>query len=340
MKAIYLTKYGKSSDAFEIRECSKPEPGPNSVLIKVETFGLNFADVMARNGLYRAAPPLPCILGYEVVGVIERRGEGVEQFENGQKVVAFTRFGGYAEYAVTDYRAVAPLPEDYDICEAAALPTQYGTAYHCACDLANIRQGEHVLIHAAAGGVGIALTQLAKLKGCIVYGTVSSDEKMQLLEKQGVDYPINYSETDYAKAILKIRGNKKMDAIFNPIGGKFFKTDRKILGYGGRLIGFGASDRLGRRKNIFSKYKLLLDFGFIHPVGLLVSSTTVGGANMLKLADHKPEILRRCLENVTDLAIKGKIKPYVGGRFGPEELSKAHELLENRKSLGKLVIRW
>jgi NADPH:quinone reductase-like Zn-dependent oxidoreductase len=340
MKAVFLKRYGDPSIAFEIKECDIPIPGPNEVLINTECFGLNFADVMARRGLYRAAPPIPSILGYEVAGTIAGTGKDVTTFQEGQKVVGFTRFGGYAEYAKTDWRAVSVIPENVSLEEAVALPTQYGTAYYAAYDVANIKSGEHILIHAAAGGVGIALTQLAIRRNCVVYGTVSSEHKIETLKQQGVDYPINYIEDNYVEKILEKRGEEGLDVIFNPIGGKSFKQDRKLLASGGRLIGYGASDRLNRKNNRFATYKLLLDFGFIHPVSLLSSSIVVGGVNMLRIADNKPEILQRCLQQVVKLAGNDEIKPVIGGLYPAENIGDAHEILENRSSTGKIVLKW
>jgi NADPH2:quinone reductase len=269
-----------------------------------------------------------------------QEGSSVSSFQTGQKVVGFTRFGGYAEYAVTDWRTVSLIPENVSMEAAVALPTQYSTAYYCAYDVANIKEGEHVLIHAAAGGVGIAISQLAKRRKCILYGTVSSNRKFDILKEQGVDHPINYSEDNYAEMIMSLRGNAKLDVIFNPIGGKTFKQDRMLLASGGRLIGYGASDRLNRKKNKLATYKLLFDFGFLHPVGLLSTSTTIGGVNMLQIADHKPAILQRCLNEVVKLAGNEEIKPVVGGTFAAREISEAHTILENRTSIGKIVLKW
>ena len=340
MKAVILAKYGNSVEAFRIEERETPSPDPNEVLIKTEYFGLNFADIMARRGLYRAAPPIPCILGYEVAGIIEEVGAEVSSFQKGQKVVGFTRFGGYAEFVTTDWRAVSVIPDSVSMEEAIALPTQYSTAFYCAYDVANVKHGEHILIHAAAGGVGIAITQLAKRRGCVVYGTVSSEKKFNTLKQQGVDYPINYLKTDYTEEIRKLRRDKKLDVIFNPIGGKSFKQDRKLLASGGRLIGYGASERLNRKKNRLATFKLLYDFGFLHPVGLLTSSITVGGVNMLRIADNKPEILQRCLAEVVRLAGDEQINPVIGGIFPAGKIAEAHEMLENRSSIGKLVMKW
>lgn len=340
MKAIQLVKYGDSVEAFKIADVDKPAIGSSEVLINTKTFGLNFADVMARRGLYKAAPALPAVLGYEVVGEIAELGEDVKDFKIGQKVVAFTRFGGYAEYAKTDSSAIAVIPEEMDNGEATALSTQYCTAYYAAYDMANIQHGELVLIHAAAGGVGIALIQLAKKRACRVIGTAGSEEKLAFLKELGVDYTINYRDKDFSTEIPKLLGNDQPDVIFDPVGGKSFKKGRKLLNIGGRIVGYGASDQLNRKKSFLSGIKLMLNFGFLHPVSLMINSSGVLGVNMLKIADYKPEILQRTLKNVVDLAIKKEIKPFVGKEFDAYDIALAHDFFESRKSIGKIVLHW
>ncbi len=340
MKAIQLIKYGNAAEAFRISDSVIPDISPGEVLIRVESFGLNFADVMARRGLYRAAPPIPCVLGYEVVGRIERAGSEVVDLKEGQRVVAFTRFGAYAEYAKTDARAVAILPEEIGNGIGTALSTQYCTAYFAAYDMANVKKGEYVLVHAAAGGVGIAITQLAHRRGCIVIGTAGSEEKINFLKESGVEYAINYRKYDFAEEIPKLLGDKKADVIFDPVGGKSFKKDKSLLDYGGRIITYGASDQLNRRKGFISGIRLMMDFGFFHPVGLLMKSSGVIGVNMLKIADFKPEIMQRTLHNVVDLASKDEIRPHIGKEFDAVDIASAHEYFEMRKSIGKVVLHW
>ena len=321
-------------------ELEEPVISADEVLIKTETFGLNFADVMARRGLYKDAPPLPCVLGYEVVGRITAKGANVQDFQEGQKVVAFTRFGGYAEYAKTNANGATVIPDDMDNGVATALSTQYCTAYHAAYDMANIKEGEIILIHAAAGGVGIALLQLAKRKACKVIGTAGSEEKIQFLKNAGIDFAINYREVDFEVEIPKLLGKGKPDVIFDPIGGKSFKKSKNLLNYGGRIVTYGASDQLTRGKGMISGLKLLFGFGFMHPVSLLMKSTGVLGVNMLRIADHKPEVLRRALENVVGLASINEIKPFVGKEYKAEDIAEAHEFLESRKSIGKIALHW
>ncbi|MEO0405235.1 MAG: zinc-binding dehydrogenase, partial [Bacteroidota bacterium] len=261
MKAAVLVKHGKASTAFEIKEIEDVKANPDQVLVQTEAFGLNFADVMARNGLYREAPPLPSVIGYDFVGKVI---QAPEEFNHllGKRVAGLCRFGGYAELIATHPQAVAIVPEDMNAAEATALGTQYATAYHAACQITQFHDGDKVLIHAAAGGVGTALIQLAKWKGCEIFGTVGSDEKVEHIKSMGVDHAINYRKTDYASEIKKILGESRLDLTFNPIAGSTFKKDLKLIGSGGRLVLFGAAERSGM-KGMMPTYRFLYKMGLI-----------------------------------------------------------------------------
>lgn len=338
MKAAVLVKNTTSDKAFEIREIPAPEPKEGEVLIKVEGFGLNFADIMARQGNYQDCPPLPAVIGYDVVGIVEKIGAGVDNVTKGDRVTAMTRFGGYAEYAITDYRACAKIPNDYDLGKATALTTQYCTAYYCFEEMVNLYEGDAVLIHAAAGGVGTALVQLAKDKGCKIFGTASSPEKLAYLKEMGVDFPINYKEQDFVEAVKKEMGDQGLDAIFDAVGGEYVKKDLKILGSGGRLVLFGAATMTGA--NIFQKISAGLGFGFYHPAEFMMTSRAMIGVNMLRIADNRPMVLKRCLENVVKLVDEKVLDPTVGKVFSINELAEAHEYLETRQSMGKITVKW
>ncbi len=336
MKAALIVRNGSPDKAFEIRDVEHPKPQAHEICIEVEAFGLNYADVMARLGLYQDAPPLPAIVGYEVVGRIHELGTDVKDKEVGQRVVAMTRFGGYAEYAVTDARAVAIIPEDMDAGKATALATQYGTAYYAAEEMSRLHEGDHILIHAAAGGVGTALVQLARWRGCTIFGTAGSDEKLDYLKAQGVHYPINYRKQDFVREIEKVVGDRGLDVVFDSIGGNYIKKGLKLLGAGGRIIGYGAASMTG--KNLFGKIGVALGFGFHSPISLLTHSKSIIGVNMLRIADHRPLVIKRCLENVVRLTEEGILNPVVGGTFDFENIADAHALLESRKSMGKIVV--
>ena len=342
MKAIYLVKKGPAAKAFEIRETDIPSPSDMEVLIKVQAFGLNFADVLARLGLYPDAPKMPAILGYDVVGQIESLGKDVKDLKVGDRVTAMTRFGGYAEYAITDYRGVAKIPEDMDSCTAASLTTQGGTAYYMAEEMVNIYPGDRVLVHAAAGGVGSLLCQMCKHKGAFVYGTAGSKDKLSYLESIGVDKPIGYRESDFYSAISsfeKDSGSPGLDIVFDPIGGSSFKKGSKLLSSGGRMVLFGAAALTGAR-NIWQKLQVAKGFGLKSPISLLSSSKSVIGVNMLRIADNRPEVLNRVLKGTVKMATEKTIQPLNGGVYNYKDLDKAHSDLEQRKTMGKLIVEW
>ncbi len=346
MKAIFLNKFGSATDAFEIRETEKPIPKVNQVLIKVEAFGLNFADVLARKGLYPEVPDRPCILGYEVVGTIVGCGDEVPAGFEGKRVMALTRFGGYAQYVVTDYRAMAQIPVNYPAEQAVALGTQFTTAYMCFYETVRLHQGDKVLVHAGAGGVGLALCQMAMAEGCEVIATVGSAAKVDFLQRLGVPHIINYRDENYADRVRSIVKKGSIDVSFNSLAGKSAPTDMKLLGAGGRLVIYGAASRVGKSGGIFSSLGLLFKTGFVSPLALIMKSKSVIGVNLLKIGDSRPHILAECLYNVVQMALptkafpEGKIRPVVGGRYAVSELAQAHKALENRNTIGKLSVFW
>ncbi|HWB62788.1 MAG TPA: zinc-binding dehydrogenase [Chitinophagales bacterium] len=339
MKAIYIVKHGDADEAFELRETPKPVPKPGEVLVKVEGFGLNFADVMARKGMYRDAPPMPSLIGYDVCGRVERVGSSVKNVVEGDRVTAMTRFGGYAEYALTDSRAVAKIPEGLSLPEATALTTQYCTAYYCAAEMVNLYPGDRVLIHSAAGGVGTALMQYAKHRGCDIYATTGSDIKVALLKEMGANHVINTSKIEFDDYIDEQTKGDGVDVIFDAVGADFIKRGIKILASGGRIVCYGAA-QMSDSNNIFFQLGKAIQFGIYHPAQFMMNSKSLIGVNMLKIADNKPETLKRCLENVVRLVEEGVFKPQTGKVFKAVDIAEAHKYLESRKSTGKVACEW
>lgn len=337
MKGIFLIKKGNAQSAFELRDLKLRNPIEDEVLIAVEAFGLNYADVMARNGLYREAPQFPFVAGYEVVGLVEQ-APGNEDLI-GKRVVAFTRFGGYATHVITSKMAIAEIG-NADASEALALATQYVTAYYMTHYCNGVHEGDRVMIHAAAGGVGTALVQLCKIKGAYVFGNAGSHDKLNLIAQNGVDIPINYREQDYEVEIRHQLKDERLDATFNPIAGSTFKKDMSLLGSGGRLFLYGGSERSGKKWGIFSTLNFVRKMGRIIPIGLMMRSKSIIGVNMLKIADNKPYVIHTCLNAVVELWKNKKIQPLVKYQFNATQISEAHELLENRNSVGKIVVFW
>jgi NADPH:quinone reductase-like Zn-dependent oxidoreductase len=338
MKAVYLITKGAAARAFEVREIPVPVPQAGQILIKVEAFGLNFADVMARRGMYKEAPPLPCVLGYDVAGIVTAAGPSVTNVRVGDRVAAMTRFGGYAEFAVTDSRAAAIIPPDLDAGMATALATQYCTAYFSAAEMVNLHPGDKVLVQSGAGGVGTALIQFAKYRQCEIFATAGSEEKLQHLSASGVQHPINYTTHDFEKEIKKLTKGQGVDVIFDAVGGKSVKKGFRSLASGGRIICYGAADM--NNKSLPGKIKAALDFGIYHPVMFMTASKSMIGVNMLRIADDHPERLQHCLEAVVKLRTEGVFTLSRGKTFEVSEIAEAHDYLEKRKSMGKVAVRW
>jgi NADPH:quinone reductase-like Zn-dependent oxidoreductase len=340
MKAIFLTKQGNAHHAFETRETEKPKLTlPDDILVKVEAFGLNYADVMARNGLYKEAPEMPSVLGYEVVGIVEEVGTDCDPSLLGKRVVCFTRFGGYAEFAISKNFGCVVI-DDMKAGIALSIATQYVTAYYMTHIATNLFEGDKVMIHAGAGGVGTALIQLCKLKGCTVFANAGSPEKLEYIKNQGADYAINYRNEDYEVEINNVLKDERLDCTFNPIAGSTFKKDFALIGSGGKVILFGGSELSGKKWGVLSSLNFVRKMGLMLPIGLMMRSKSVIGVNMLKIGDNKPKLLNRCLTEVTQLIKEGKLNPHVGGEFSADAIADAHEFLENRQSIGKIIVKW
>jgi NADPH:quinone reductase-like Zn-dependent oxidoreductase len=337
MFAIHLTKYGDSADAFQFKEIDIPVPKENEVLIKVKYSGLNFADVIARRGMYPDAPKNPAVLGYDVSGEIVGTGRNVTNFTIGQQVVAMTRFGGYAEFVTTHQSGVAVVPNNYDLAAATVLATQACTAYYCAEDCVSLHKDDRVLIQAAAGGVGSILVQIAKKRGCIIYGTASTN-KQDFIKELGVNFAIDYTKEDFYQHIKN--SGQQIDVVFDSIGGSVFNKSMKLLAPGGKMVCFGAAEQLESRKNKLKLISMLWGFGIFSPISLLMQSKSVITVNMLRIADFRQNVFNEILQAVVEMAENGIISPHVGKIFPAKDIAAAHDYLESRKSIGKVVIAW
>ena len=338
MKAIYITKFGTTAEAFEFRDIEIPPPGDHEVCIKVSASGLNFADIMMRKGLYADSPEPPFIPGYDVEGTVHAVGAKVSDFKPGDRVFAMTPFGGYAEYVKTSARGVAKLPSGAEPGTGTALATQYSTAYYAAEIAQTLTAGEIVLVHAAAGGVGTALVQLCKRRGCTVIGLASTEKKIKYLESLGVDFPIRHTKVDFAREVENHYGRRKISAYFDNLGGKSIRKGKSLLMPGGRIISFGAASLTSN--SIFDKLRLLLGFGWFSPISYLQKSQSFIGVNMLRLAMYKPELLGQVLKEVGACYERGEIRPTIGKIFPANHVGEAHKFMESRQSIGKNVIVW
>src|SRR5256884_3677617 len=217
MRSVWITRTGPP-EALEVRDGAEPTPGPGQALVRVRAIGVNFADVMARLGLYPDAPPRPCVVGYEVAGTVERLGPGVDgDLSVGRRVVALTRFGGYAEAIAVPTRQVFPMPERMSFEEAAAIPVNYLTAVLMLRHFGNVQAGDRVMVHAAAGGVGMAAIQLCRIAGAEVIGTASA-AKHAVLREAGVTHAIDYRTRDFEQEVKPLTGRRGGDLLLDATG--------------------------------------------------------------------------------------------------------------------------
>jgi NADPH:quinone reductase-like Zn-dependent oxidoreductase len=326
-------------EVLEIQERPEPDAGPGQIRIRVKAAGINFADLMARQGLYPDAPKLPAVMGYEFAGDVESLGDGAEGFEPGQRVMGGCRFGGYSEVVATDAGNLVALPDDWSYEEGAALPVNYSTAFAGLVRYGNLQPGERVLIHAAAGGVGIAATQIAKLKGAgEIYGT-ASPSKHDAIRAQGVDHPIDYTSKDFAKEVRRISGGKApLDLIMDAVGGSSFRKGYGLLRAGGRLVGYGASSVTpGEKRDIKAIARMLATTPIFHPMQMMPASKAFIGLNMLTLWDEFGS-LDDYIKPLREWVDNGDIRPVVSEAFPLAEGAAAHRYMQERRNVGKVVL--
>ncbi len=337
VRALVITEHGPP-DVMRVQERPDPQPGPGEVRVRVRAAGVNFADLLARVGLYPDAPKPPCVVGYEIAGDVDAMGEGVEGIELGQRVMGGSRFGGYAQLAVAGADALVPMPDRWSYAEGAALPVAYATAYAGLIRHGGLRAGERVLIQAAAGGVGIAATHIAKLVGAEVYGT-ASPSKHEAISGFGVDHPIDYRTHDVVDEVRRVSGEKQpLDLAFDAIGGRSFKQCFSLLRAGGRLVCFGASEmQAGERRSPLRAMRVLAQMPRFNPVKLMSESKSVIGLNMLTLWDAKGS-LAEFVEPLREWVEQDRIRPVVAREFRLDDGAEAHRYVHERKNIGKVVL--
>src|SRR4051795_50404 len=315
MRALVIPETGPP-EVLRVEDRPEPSAGPGEVRVRVKAAGINFADLMARQGLYPDAPKLPAVVGYEFAGDVESVGEGTSEVRPGQRVLGGCRFGGYSELVATSADNVVPLPEDWSYEEGAAFPVNYMTAYAGLVRYGTLYPGERVLIHAAAGGVGIAATQIAKLKQAgEIYGTASPG-KHDAIRGFGVDHPIDYTSVDFAKEVRRIGARKDpIDVVMDAIGGSSFRKSYGLLRAGGRLVAYGASSVTpGEKRDLKAVAKMVATTPIFHPMQMMPASKAVIGLNMLTLWDEFGSI-DALIQPLREWIDAGQIRPVVAEAF-------------------------
>ena len=334
MRAVVITKHG-GPGVLHVQERPDPEIGEGQVRIAVAASGINFADVMARMGLYQDAPKTPCVVGYEVAGTILELGAGVAEshpsLAHGQRVLAGTQFGGYASQVVVPAADVVPLPDRLTFEQGAAIPVNYGTAWAALIGYGNLQPGERVLVHSAGGGVGIAATQIAKRSGAEVCGTASPGKHERITEL-GCDRAIDYTRPGWE------RGIGSFDVILDAVGGKSFRTSYSLLRPGGRLVAFGASAVVsGQRRNLLTALRTVARMPRFNMIKQMSESKAVIGLNMLTLwKDHGS--LEPWIGPLAGMLEDGTVEPVVAGAFSFEEAGAAQTMISERRNVGKVVL--
>jgi NADPH:quinone reductase-like Zn-dependent oxidoreductase len=330
MRAVEIAKHG-GPEVLRVIERPDPPLGAGEVRIEVAAAGINFADVMARMGIYPDAPKVPCVVGYEVAGTVLEVGEGVEDPGPGQRVLAGTKFGGYASQVVVPAADVVALPERLTFEQGAAIPVNYTTAWAGLVGYGNLQPGERVLIHSAGGGVGIAATQIAKRCGAEVYGTASPG-KHERISELGVDHPLDYTRAGWE------RGLPQFDLIMDAIGGKSLRRSYSMVRAGGRVVAFGLSAAVsGERRNLVSGLGAVLRMPRFSLIKQISESKAVIGLNMLSLWKDRGT-LTPWIEPLGELLADGTIQPVVAGAFPFEQAGDAHRMITERRNVGKVVL--
>jgi NADPH:quinone reductase-like Zn-dependent oxidoreductase len=331
MRAIVITAHG-SYDVLQVQERPDPVCGPGQVRVEVRAAGVNFADIMARIGLYPDAPKPPAVVGYEVSGTVAEVGAGVEGVAVGDRVMAGTQFGGYAVQVVVPARDVVPLPEALSFEQGAAIPVNYATAWAGLIGYGSRREGDRVLVHAAAGGVGIAATQIARRHGAEVWGT-SSPGKHDALRRFGVEHPLDYTRKGWEK------GLPSFDLIMDAVGGESLRRSYRMLRPGGRVVAFGASSVVsGEKRSLLTAAPQALRMvrGF-NLMDQMQDSKTVVGLNMLTLWKDRGT-LEPWVTPLLELMADGTIAPVISHVVPFANAGEAHRVITERRNVGKVVL--
>jgi NADPH2:quinone reductase len=325
MKAIRAHEWCAPSDLV-IDEIDKPEPGNGQILIRVEAAGLNFPDLLIITGKYQFKPALPFSPGFEIAGTVEKIGARVTKFSEGQQVIAQVPVGGFAEYAIAEEAYAHPKPDSMSDEQAAAFPLVYQTSYFGIAYRGALKKGETVLVHSAAGGVGLAAVQIARALGAgQIIGTVGSDEKLEIVRKNGADIALNYQAEDFVDVVKRATNGRGADLIYDPVGGEIGERSTKCIAFEGRLVLIGFTS--GKFSNFVANH-------------ILVKNYSVVGLHWGAYRHNDPAKIEQGWNELIELYQTGMLKPVIGGSYRMEQVAEAMEFLASRKAIGKIVLHW
>jgi synaptic vesicle membrane protein VAT-1 len=337
MKAVVISRHGRAA-VLEVREVPDPARAAGEVRIAVKAAGLNFAEVSARQGLYPDAPRPPCVVGYEVAGVIDEVAEDVSGLSRGDRVWALSRFGGHAERVATPAALVRRMPDWLSFEEAAAIPVAYSTALLLVSGFGSVRENERVLVHMAAGGVGLAAVQLCRrIPGVTLFGTASAS-KHSFLREQGVDHPIDYRTLDFEAEVTRLTGGRGVQVVLDPMGGRNWRKNYRLLAPLGRLMVFGLANatRPGSRSLLLALSQIVQSPRW-SPLTLMNENRAVMGLNLGNLF-AETEVVQAGLDRLAQLIGERAIAPVVDRVFPFSRAADAHHRIERRENVGKVIL--
>ncbi|HEX6556254.1 MAG TPA: NADPH:quinone oxidoreductase family protein [Ktedonobacteraceae bacterium] len=322
MKAVLSKEYGPP-ESLVIEDIPSPRPGKGQVVITVKACGVNFPDTLIIEGKYQFKPALPFSPGGEVSGIVKELGEGVNTVKVGDRVIAFTGWGGFAEEVVTEAAKLIPIPGNIDFVTAAAFTLVFGTAHYALKDRAHIKPGETLLVLGAAGGVGLASVELGKLMGARVIAAASSDEKLEVSKQHGADDVINYTNEDLRERVKTLTGGNGVDVIVDPLGGNYSEPALRSIAWNGRflVIGFAAGD--------IPRIPLNLT---------LLKGCSIVGVFWGSFTEREPRHNQENLQELLTWLVQGKLKPHISATYPLERAADALNDVLNRKVKGKVVL--
>ncbi len=342
MQQVWIPRTG-GPDVLELRDAPDPVPARGEVLVAVEAAGVNFADVLARQGLYPDAPPLPAVVGYEVAGTVAAVGPGGTAFAVGDAVIALTRFGGYASHVAVPEVRVFRRPDGMSAEVGAAIPVNYLTAFQMMVVMGSVRPAEdlgrrmRVLVHGASGGVGTACADLGRVYGVELFGTASPG-KHDYVRSRGYDHAIDYRGRDFVAEVRRLTGGEGVDLVLDAVGGAHWGRSLDALAPSGRLVVYGLSAATGGSK--LGMVRVLAGAPWVRtsPLALMGTNHGVLGVNLGHLW-NVPERVGAWMGRLLELYAQGALRPHVDQVVPFDAAAEAHRHLEGRRNVGKVLLR-
>ncbi|GAB5533776.1 MAG: medium chain dehydrogenase/reductase family protein [Rubricoccaceae bacterium] len=343
MQHVWIPQTG-GPEVLEVRDAPDPKPGPGEVQIAVEAAGINFADILARQGIYPDAPPLPAVVGYEVAGAVAAVGGGVTSVSVGDPVIGLTRFGGYSSQLVVPESGVFPRPDGMTPETGAAIPVTYLTAFQMMIVMGSVRHARElggrrvrVLVHGASGGVGTACADLGKTYGAELFGTASAG-KHDYVRERGYHHAIDYRQPDWPERVMSLTDGEGVDLVLDPIGGKHWAKSLSVLAPSGRMVVYGISSATGGGKLGLLKVMAGVPWTKFNPIRLMNENQGVMGVNLGHLW-HAQDRVAGWARAILGLYERGDVRPHVDRVFSFDEAADAHRYIEERKNTGKVLLR-